>query len=879
MPHHWAKLEQDDDKKIIAWHSISDHSADVAACFEALLKYTLLRHRLATLAEHKELDDVQIQRLCVFAALHDVGKFNHGFQNKCMGKSQNTSGHLTEIMTLFDGSWIFKDVQKRCISSLEVRTLCSWLQNPKSLKSLLAATWSHHGRPLKYRALQDPWMWREHQKREDPFIGVHALMQKVKSWFPLAFEGESEALPSSPAFGHGLCGIITLADWLGSSTQFFPLANGEVGDRMTFARARAKEIIKDIGLDPLPARTAMGNKQPKFDNICEHPPRPMQALIDEQPLPSDASIMVLEAETGSGKTEAAFLRYVKLFHAGEVDGLYFALPTRTAAMQLYRRTCAMIKRAFPDKKTRPPVVLAVPGYLNVDGREGKKLARFEVLWPDDLDQRQRHRAWAGEHSKRYLSGSVVVGTIDQILLSTVRVNHAHMRAISSWRHLLVIDEVHASDAYMTRLTEAVLARHAKAGGHALLMSATLGAVVRERLLNPEVPLPPKLTSLLECVEVPYPLLSTTIGPAKTLWRQQPRPDSASTDKVVNVEIKNDMSTPEAIARAALEAAQRGARVLVIRNTVSGALETQRCLEQLANTSAFSTRWLFAVEGIITLHHSRFSREDRQSLDAQIEVQLGHESTKPCVVIATQTVQQSLDLDADLLLTDLCPMDVLLQRVGRLHRHARSHRPAGFENPRVVVLTPPARDLSAFILPSGSARGVHGLGTVYEDLRILEATWLQLEHHDTLCIPSMNRALVEHTTHPEALSEIVDSLGGLWLQHARAVDGVTRAKDVIANLALVDWSKEMGTYEFHSTQDERVRTRLGEGNLLVHFDPAPVGPFGHQLSSLTIPAHLLNELPQEGEASEVETGEGWIRFKVEGQTFEYDRSGLKALLKI
>src|SRR5690606_3841040 len=157
------------------------------------------------------------------------------------------------------------------------------------------------------------------------------------------------------------------------------------------------------------------------------------------PIAEQGSTVILEAETGSGKTEAALLHFMKLFHAGLVDGLYFALPTRTAATQIHGRVCAVIARAFPNAATRPAVVLAVPGYLRVDDVLGTRGPNFSVawspdqpapilaspqaLWNDDEVERYRFRGWAAEHPKRYLAGTVVVGTIDQVLLSALKVNH------------------------------------------------------------------------------------------------------------------------------------------------------------------------------------------------------------------------------------------------------------------------------------------------------------------------------------------------------------------------------------------------------------------------------------------------------------------------
>ena len=141
------------------------------------------------------------------------------------------------------------------------------------------------------------------------------------------------------------------------------------------------------------------------------------------------------------------------------------------------------RRAFTPGQA-PPVVLAVPGYLQVDSMKGHRLSRFEVLWDDDDPQHAHERAWTAENSKRYLAGAIVVGTVDQVLISALQVKHANLRAAGLARQLLVVDEVHASDAYMTALLRLVLDFHRQAGGHAFLMSATLGAAAAHYYLQP-----------------------------------------------------------------------------------------------------------------------------------------------------------------------------------------------------------------------------------------------------------------------------------------------------------------------------------------------------------------------------------------------------------
>ena len=152
-----------------------------------------------------------------------------------------------------------------------------------------------------------------------------------------------------------------------------------------------------------------------------------------------------------------------------------------------------------------------------------------------------------------------------------------------------------------------------------------------------------------------------------------------------------------VAAQALEAARAGAKVLVVRNTVGYAITTQQALEEIAERAL-----LFSYEATLTLHHGRFAAADRRLLDHEVERRLGRDRLPGgMVVVGTQTLEQSLDIDADLLITDLCPVDMLLQRIGRLHRHLRDDRPDGYRDPRVRRVD--ARGRRPDIVPSGRPR--------------------------------------------------------------------------------------------------------------------------------------------------------------------------------
>lgn len=842
----WGKLTRSSvTEEVTEWHPLRDHCADVAAVVERLLTLPTWERRLGRLAGITSIDKVLKARLCVLAALHDFGKVNSGFQAKAGRTPGPTAGHQAEALSALRNLPICT-----CFAPLG-----SW---GNGAAELLAASICHHGRPLNFEQANASWQstwWKPNRDGLDPKKGIEDLLHRCRDWFPAAFDADSQALPSAPAFQHAFAGLVMLADWLGSDTRFFPFSESLTEDRIANSRATSHRLVAEMGLDlPVGERTDLAGRN-AFARIAPEGmmPRPAQSAILGLNL-NTPGIRVLEAETGSGKTEAALAHFLMLLERDAVDGLYFALPTRTAATQIFQRVRESACRAFASP---PPVVLAVPGYLRVDDAEGQRLPGFEVLWPDK--DRFRFRGWASERPKRYLVGSIVIGTIDQVLLSSLRVNHAHLRATSLLRHLLVIDEVHASDAYMTRIVEDVLARHLKAGGHALLLSATLGGEARARLLAPSSSKPGP--DLDEAVATPYPLVSTGTGSIAV--------QHGDAAREIKVEVAPALDDPTATAALAVAAAEGGLKVLVIRNTVRDCIQTQAAVELACKESTL----LFCCQGIVAPHHARYSRSDREALDQALEKRLG--KTRPpegCVVVATQTVQQSLDLDADYLITDLCPADVLLQRIGRLHRHARPERTIAA---RTTVLVPRNRDLAVLIGKGGRPRNHHGLGSVYEDLRIVEATWRCIEEDPRWRIPTMNRWLVEHCLHSTRLREIVGAGGAHWKEHEIYVVGSDAGMRRQAELNLVDWSKPYIESNFPGEVDERIVTRLGEGDRRVAFDPAFIGPFGLPVSELNLKAYWVRGISgEEEQASSVTSQNGVTRFRFGNKAFLYDRLGLR-----
>jgi CRISPR-associated endonuclease/helicase Cas3 len=408
------------------WHPLVDHCADVAACAERLLANPTIQTRLAALAGVAALPELWVERLTALAFLHDFGKANRKFQRR-------EAGHIKEAV------FIAGRPAKRRETGLDALDVFGG-----STDFLLAVALAHHGEPPNIHSPgQDDAAWATGPDR-DPVASVAALVAFAKAAWPAAFAPGGKPLPEpESSFWHAYLGLLQLADWVGSdeTPDAFPFSEVSDSPRLPFARERAQSLLASIGFDVAPLRAGLPLDL-TFGAVSSHPPTDIQLATAEAPGP----VVVLEAETGSGKTEAALWRFAALFAAGKVDGLYFALPTRVAASQMHKRVQTTLDRLFPAAKLE--AVRALPGDAMAGIATVRRLPNFNAQWSDDPDEIVRRTRWAAEQPKRFLAAPVAIGTIDQALLGAVAVKHAQMRSFCLSRALLVVDEVHASDTYM-----------------------------------------------------------------------------------------------------------------------------------------------------------------------------------------------------------------------------------------------------------------------------------------------------------------------------------------------------------------------------------------------------------------------------------------------
>ena len=835
----WGKTRKEE------LHPLSHHCMDVAAVFERFLELPVMRDRLETAADGP-LKDVACQRLSALVFLHDIGKLHPGFQAKGWQPgmwSYPTRSHLKE-------GWAF------------LKLAAKWQQHPfhetmkrirewgEAVGPLFSAIIAHHGRPVEQPpapTLSD-WSTCPHY---DWQAEADKMCTALHRWFAGAFEPRGEPLAGQPQFHHLIAGLVSLADWIGSDTRFFQFTDPLDFSYDTVARSAARDALATTRLD---LGDLLTNPSPDFHTLTGFPEaNPAQAIVGD--VGPEARLLILEAETGSGKTEAALWRFTQLLAAGVVSGLYFAVPTRAAARQLHRRVDRTMRRVFGADA--PEAVLAIPGMLRSGEFEGQLLPHLKVKWDDDTTSAPQR--WAAEHATRFLAAPVAVGTVDQAMLAGLQVRHSHLRGSALNRSLLTIDEVHASDAYMTEVLTRLLEGHLATGGYAMLMSATLGSRARVRWTRESSP------EFETASATPYP----------AVWvngENRPRraPDGGR-PKAVHLETLPTMD-PAETARHAVPAAKQGARVLVIRNTVDMAVDTWRAVRETGGGGL-----LMQAAGGPALHHGRFAAEDRALLDQTVEGALDPKNREAggCIVIGTQTLEQSLDIDADWVITDLCPMDVLLQRIGRLHRHDLP-RPGGFKTARTLVLLP-KKGLDPLTKPdfaNGLGGWIAGDGTfngIYCDLAGLELTKRMILEDPVWLIPEMNRRLVEGATHPDRIRALIAEKGEAWEQYDRVHGGAKAAEGMVAQLVVLDREEPFDDGLRFPDSDEKLMTRLGEEGAILELDPPPAGPFGFPVSRIALPARWSQGISVD--EVEIKQEEAGVKLSVAGKSFLYSREGL------
>lgn len=810
---YWGKAKPQSAAGDVAYHLLPYHSLDVAAVASVWWDESSTIQR--SFMQHTDKLSIQQMKAWVifFIALHDYGKFDIRFQRKAMNAWEKLQPDLAkniacmptiEACNSYDhgsaGLYWFEQDRVEEGSTTEF----DWMFHIVDLVNVVddvQQTWlawvkpvtGHHG--FVY-ALDHPT-----PERSLPSTVAKSIAQRDKA-ARLAWLDELERLflkpaglslnDTPPAPSPLLAGFCSVADWLGSRSDEINFRyKADLVDNLNDyfeqkCREDAPRVLALAGINGKPKPFLGVQTLLKRD----YQPRELQTLVDA--LPATPGLTIVEAPTGSGKTEMALAYAWRLLAANHADSIVFAMPTQATANAMLQRLEKIATTLFEDS---PNLILA-HGHARFNAnflklkQTGKTVQENEEAWVQCNE-------WLGQSRKRIFLGQIGICTVDQVLVSVLPVKHRFVRGFGVGRSVLIVDEVHAYDAYMYGLLEAVLKAQHEAGGSSILLSATLPQSLKNQLLatsGKAIETDQTLT--------PYPLISWTDGKANyppfTLpENQQPPLRPVQTE----CHASEDLLPDTALRQRIIEAAEQGAQVAIICNLVDVAQQLARDLQRLTALP-------------VDIFHARYCLHDRQKKEAMVLKHYGAESERASgrILVATQVIEQSLDVDFDWLITQLCPVDLLFQRMGRLHRHERS-RPTGFESARCTVL-----------LPTGNDYGTHGL--IYGNTRVMWRTAQKLQTcpEQMIEFPAAYRDWIESVYSAEAWGtepEAVET--GFALFEEKLTE-----KRILAR-QMLKWAKDVALAD----DDENVRAVTRDGEFNVSVIPYLATAHGKQLLDSSI----------------------------------------------
>ncbi|KOG07707.1 CRISPR-associated helicase/endonuclease Cas3 [Streptomyces viridochromogenes] len=736
----WAKHDRDSEGWLPLWRHMEDSAAVAGLLWDRWLPANVR----ALISEALPGGERDGRRLAVWlAGVHDIGKATPAFACQVDQLADVMRAHGLEMKTRRQ----FGPDRRLAPHGLAGQVLLAqWLEEQHGWTGRQSAQFTvvvggHHGvtpdhgqlKSLDDRPhlLRTPGasrvLWRQVQEElMDACADEFGVRDRLAAWRAVKLPQPVQVLLSA---------LVIVADWIASNPDlfpYFPQAAHRTGAERVAAAWQGLRLP-----EPWRAEEPPDNVEELFRTRFVLPPgavvRPVQeAAVRLARRMSVPGLMVIEAPMGEGKTEAALAVAEVLAARSGAGGVFFALPTMATGNAMFPRLLDWLKRLPAQEGTRLSALLAHSKaalndeYADLMRKSAQRIAAVEVdeeerPWRPADDKRTASaelvaHAWLRGRKKAMLS-SFVAGTVDQLLFAGLKSRHLALRHLAVAGKVVVIDEAHAYDTYMSAYLDRVLSWLGAYRVPVVVLSATLPAGRRRQLAEAYAGGGGAVGA--EEFEVvartdAYPLL-TAVPPGGTPVVECPQASARGTS--VRLErLDDDFSV---LADRLVAELEGGGCALVVRNTVNRVLETARVLRERFGDDA------------VTVAHSRFIDLDRAAKDAGLLARFGPPGKSaerprgPHVVVASQVAEQSLDVDFDLLVTDLCPVDLLLQRMGRLHRHQRGENQA--ERPRRLRT---ARCLVTGADWTGQVPvPVRGSVAVYGAYGLLRSAAVLLEHLD------------------------------------------------------------------------------------------------------------------------------------------------------
>lgn len=701
----WGKTDRSS-QDASYFHPALFHILDVAHVAVTLLDEGCSQRWRNVLADIFGVYPDALQKFIPFyVALHDIGKFSAAFQRQdplqhqrllqeglTFGRSQDIP-HAQVSRHFIWHEW--PDLIKAAISD----------KNKLILREVAAG---HHG---VFSAASDLGNVKMKLKFEEPYCWKEIRSDVFHTLAMLLLDTSLDSLPDPKNLSSAimeLTGFTTLCDWIGSDQRFFsPHPEHSLADYITISKESALKAVESDGF----STSTYSSTSTRFSDLFDHlkNPRPLQKAVDEIPtlLLKEPCLIVIEAPTGEGKTEAALAVAHRLAEERHSDEFYYALPTMATSNQMHLR----VQNYLRDQLKLDVGVKLVHGqaFLAQDLVPVKPLGNGS-----DISNIASAMDWFNSKKKALLA-PFGVGTIDQIELGALNVRHASLRMAGLSGKVVILDEVHAYDTYMTTIVTRLLNWLNTLGASVILLSATLPTSRRKELVRTYT----HDDNAFDDTEA-YPLI--TVANSIAVVSMMPPAAQASKEIGLNfLHFKDDEVQKK--SDWLIEQVNDGGCICWITNTVDRAQALYSDLLEKCGED---------VE--LALLHARFPLSQREELERRIVERVGPDKDKrpaKMIVVGTQVLEQSLDLDFDLMVTDLAPVDLLLQRAGRLHRHSTTLDRGQHLQPVLFINVPLNNDQP----------DIHVDCSIYHEYFLLR-TWQEICHMMRFSLPTDYRRLVE-----------------------------------------------------------------------------------------------------------------------------------------
>lgn len=658
----WAKSEP--------FHSVPCHCIDVGATAQVVLAAPAFRATTEKLesAMGLTLKEGLLNWVGYLLSLHDYGKCEPHFQGKCPELTEPLREQgLVVISPEGCHGYRHESVSAEFVNE-ELRERRNW--GSKAVEPIVTAIKAHHGNftPKEHdRPTNESWAGLQGE--------LHSVLESVfqpPTWSPKTFPHRSHTSML-------LCGLLVLSDWIASNTELFGLQHqsGEsYQDYAVRARERAQHCLQEMNLYEHPQ---VGSVE-SFEQVWKgFTPRGLQdecvKLLKDVNGPG---LILAEAPMGEGKSELSVYAALRLTSLCDGGGFYLALPTAATSNQMFGRIQQFVKSFSPSFARSVRLAHGSAWMVDADDASQTKLSGTH-----DGPAEEDHKRWAAEWfrpRRRSLLSPFAVGTVDQAMMAALNVKFGFLRWLGLSNGALIIDEVHAYDSFMRVILKRLLAWCGSLDIPVVLLSATLPRQMKTEFVSAYLGREDDIV-----VEDRYPLLS--FYPCRGDAKFSPPMGSTKSYELEVSLLQGALDEPRELAKAALDEIADGGCLCLLMNTVSAAQEVYRVLQERC-----------PADVRLSLFHARFKAGDRERLENEALLHFDKRSsfeqeetsrlTRPtkAVLIATQVVEQSLDIDFDVMISQLAPIDLLLQRSGRVHRHRRE-RPRRHSRPRLLVALP------------------------------------------------------------------------------------------------------------------------------------------------------------------------------------------------